>query len=261
MSIRDSPQDFECESCIQAKLTRAPLPKMVSRREREPGELTHTDIWGLACILSIHGYRYYISFMDDATRQVILYYMKTKDEASEKVKHYLTYIERQEQKCPKAVRADNGGEYVNKDLIGWCHSKGIELQTTTPHTPEQNGVAERWNRTVVELGCAMIIARKLPSELWPEAMSYATYIWNRAYIRAVPDMTPYQKWSGKRPDITHIQEFGRNIWVLDEQINPSKLKPNAHKYKFVGYEEGPRAIKYYDAQKKTLKVSRNFRFL
>jgi transposase InsO family protein len=260
MSIRDSPQDFECESCIQAKLTCAPLPKTVSRREREPGELTHTDVWGPARVPSIHGYRYYISFVDDATRQVILYYMKTKDEASEKVKHYLTYIERQGQKCPKAVRADNGREYVNKDLIGWCHSKGIELQTTAPHTPEQNGVAERWNRTVVELGRAMIIARKLPSELWPEAMSYATYIRNRAYTRAVPDMTPYQKWLGKRPDITHIQEFGRDIWVLDEQINPSKLEPNAHKYKFVGYEEGPRAIKYYDAQKKTLKVSCNFRF-
>jgi hypothetical protein len=76
----------------------------------------------------------------------------------------------------------------------------------------------------------------------------------------LPDMTPYQKWSGKRPDITYIQEFGHDTWVLDEQINPSKLEPNAHKYKFVRYEEGPRAIKYYDAQKKTLKVSCNFRF-
>jgi transposase InsO family protein len=197
MSIRDSPQDFECESCIQAKLTRAPLPKTVSHWEREPSELTHTDVWGPAHIPSIHGYRYYISFVDDATRQVILYYMKTKDEVSEKVKHYLTYIKRQGQKCPKAVRTDNRREYINKDLIGWCHSKGIELQTTTPHTPEQNSVAERWNRTVVELGRAMIITCKLPSELWPEAMSYATYIRNCTYTRAVSDMTPYQKWSGK----------------------------------------------------------------
>jgi transposase InsO family protein len=159
-----------------------------------PSELEKSAAKGVP---SIHGYRYYISFVDDTTRQVVLYYMKTKDEAFEKVKHYLTYIERQGQKCPKAVCTDNGHEYVNKDLIGWCHSKGIELQTTAPHTPEQNGVAERWNRTVVELGCAMIIARKLPSELWPEVMSYATYIQNCAYTRAVPDMTPYQKWSGK----------------------------------------------------------------
>ena len=260
MAIADSSQNIECEACIQAKLTRLPLPKRESRRERPAGELTHTDVWGPARVSSISGYRYYISFIDDATRHVVLHYMKTKDEASEKVKNYLTFIERQGQKCPKAVRADNGREYVNKDLIGWCHNKGIELQTTAPHTPEQNGVAERWNRTVLELSRAMLISRDMPSELWPEAMNYATYIRNRAYTRAIPDMTPYQKWTGDKPDISHIQEFGRIVWVMDEQINPSKLEPKANKHIFVGYEHGPRAIKFYDAQKKTLKVSCNYRF-
>ena len=137
MLIKESPQDFECEPCIQAKMTRTPLPKMVSRRERTSGELTHTDVWGPARIPSHSGYKYYISFVDDATRHVVLYYMKTKDEAPEKVKHYLTHIERQEHKCPKAVRADNGCEYVNRDLIGWCNNKGIELQTTAPYCQDR----------------------------------------------------------------------------------------------------------------------------
>ena len=118
MSIEDSTKELECDACIQAKQTRAPLPKMVSHQDHLPGELTHTDVWGPACVLSVNGYRYYISFVDDASRRVTLYYMKTKDEASEKVKHYLTYIESQGQKCPKAIRAKNGHKYVNKDLIG-----------------------------------------------------------------------------------------------------------------------------------------------
>jgi hypothetical protein len=132
MSIKDSPKDLECDACIQAKQTRAPLPKTVSCRDHVPGELTHTDVWGPACVPSVNGYRYYISFVDDATRHVALYYMKTKDKAPDKVKHYLTYIKCQGEKCPKAVRADNRRGYVNNDLIGWCHTKGIELQTIAP---------------------------------------------------------------------------------------------------------------------------------
>ena len=214
MSIEDSPKELECNACIQAKQTRAPLPKTVSRWDHLSGELTHTDVWGPARVPSVNGYRYYISFVNDASQRVALYYMKTKDEASEKVKHYLTYIEHQGQKCPKVIRADNRCEYVNKDLIGWCHTKGIELQTTAPHTPEQNGIVERWNRTVVKLSRAMLIAHQLPSELWPEAMIYATYIQNHVFTCAVPNMTPYQKWTGNKPDISHIHEFGRAVWIL-----------------------------------------------
>ena len=73
-------------------------------------------------------------------------------------------------------------------------------------------------------------------------------------------MTPYQKWMGNKPDISHIHEFGHAIWVLDKQINPSKLEPNSFKHIFVGLEEGPRAIKYFDMQKKTIKVLHNYRF-
>jgi hypothetical protein len=73
-------------------------------------------------------------------------------------------------------------------------------------------------------------------------------------------MTPYQKWTGTKPDISHIHEFGRAVWILDEQINPSKLEPNTYKHIFIGLHEGPRAIKYFDAKKKTIKVSRNYRF-
>jgi transposase InsO family protein len=85
----------------------------------------------------------YISFVDDTTRYVTISFLKSKDEAATKVKQYLTLIERQDQKLPKVVHADNGCEYVNKDLIGWCLDKGIELQMTAPHTLEQNGIAEK----------------------------------------------------------------------------------------------------------------------
>ena len=126
--------------------------------------------------------------------------------------------------------------------------------------PEQNGVAERWNTTVIELARSMIFVCDVPNELWLEAMSHATYIRNRAYLCAVPDKTPYEKWSGKQPDISFIQEFGCPVWILNQELNPSKLDERAKRHTFIGYEEGPRAIKYFDAVKKTVKVSREFRW-
>jgi transposase InsO family protein len=186
--------------------------------------------------------------------------LKSKDEAATKVKQYLTLIERQDENLPKAVRTDNGREYVNKDLIGWCLDKGIELQTTAPHTPEQNGIAERWNRTVVKLGRAMLLANNLPSELWAEAMTHTIYIRNCAFTCAIPEMTPYQKWFARRPDISNIQEFGQIVWVLNEELNPSKLDAHAGKHIFVRHEDGPNGIRYYDPTKRTIKVTRNYRF-
>ena len=259
-SLRDSPQDFECEACIKVKTERKSVPNSCTSHERKPGELTHTDVWGPARVTSLHGYCYYVLFIDDATRHCTISFMKTKDETPTKVKQYLALIEHQNSFMPKAIRADNGREYINKDLCTWCLDRGIEIQMTAPYTPEQNGIAERWNKTVVKLACSMIFARDVPNELWPEAMSHATYIRNRAYSRAVPDKKPYEKWSGKRPDISFIQEFGRPVWILNQELNPSKLDERTKQHTFIGYEEGPRAIKYYDVVKKTVKVSREYRW-
>ena len=184
---------------------------MSMQHERKPGELTHTDVWGPVRVSSLHGYRYYVSFIDDVTRHCTISFMKTKDETPTKVKQYLACIKHQNSFLPKAIQADNSREYINKDLQMWCLDRGIEIQMTAPYTPEQNGVTERWNKTVVELAHSMIFARDIPNELWPKAMSHATYIQNCAYMCAIPNKTLCEKWSGKRPDISFIQEFGHPV--------------------------------------------------
>ena len=103
--------------------------------------------------------------------------------------------------------------------------------------PEQNSVAERWNKTIVKLAHLMIFAHDLPNELWPEAMSHATYIRNRAYTHAVPNKTPYEKWSGKQPDISFVQEFGRPVWILNQGLNLLKLDAKVKQHTFVGMKK------------------------
>jgi len=98
---------------------------------------------------------------------VAIEFLKTKDQTTSKVKNYVAYLEHQYGMQPKAFRADNGGEYVNKDLINWCELKGIKFKYTAPHSPEQNGVAERMNWTLAELMHVMLIAQEVPTFLWP----------------------------------------------------------------------------------------------
>jgi hypothetical protein len=250
----------DCEACIQAKHAHNPFPRNTENRSKIPGELTHMDVWGPARTTAILGAKYYITFIDDCTRKGTVQFMKSKDETSEKVKEYLTYLERHLGKIPKRLRSDNGTEYLNKNLISWCNQKGIVIEPTAPYSPSQNGVAERYNRTLIEISRAMLIARDLPKYLWAEAVEHATYLRNKAHTHALINCTPEEKWSGTRPDVSHLKEFGAPVWILKEGVNQSKLEPKSERHTFIGFLDGPKAVKYYNARTRQIKSSRDFRF-
>ena len=251
-----------CPSCIEAKQSRLPFPQMSEPRNTQPGEMIHTDVWGPARTeaLSRHAH-WYIFLINDATRYCEVRFMVSKGEASEKLKEYLTYLERQLGRRTKAVRADNGKEYLKNEFISWCKETGIDLQVTAPYSPAQNGVAERFNRTLGELARAMRIANDVPAFLWPEAIAHAAYVRNRSHTRALVGSTPYEKWTGRRPDVSHFEEFGCPVWIMKEGVSINKLNAKSEKLTFVGFLDGPRAVRFYDARARSIKTSHNFRFL
>jgi hypothetical protein len=157
----------QCEACIQAKHARDSFPHATDSHSKSLGELIHSDMWGPVRVQSNSGSKYYISFTDDCSRRCSVEFMKQKNEATTKVKQYVTYLK-------------NGGMTNRKssELITWCKNEGIELQTTAPYSPEQNGVSERLNCTLAELARAMLIAKNLPESLWAEVVAHATYIQN-----------------------------------------------------------------------------------
>jgi transposase InsO family protein len=108
---------------------------------------------------------------------------------------------------------DRSKEFVNDTLKTWCRENGIDIQLTAPYSPSQNGVAERMNRTIVELARAMINKRDLPHFLWELAVSHAVYLRNRSYSKPL-DKTPYEIWKKKKPNVAHLREFGAPVWVL-----------------------------------------------
>ena len=199
MTIDEHSPMPQCEACIKAKQTRDPFPSTSENRSELAGELIHSDVWGPTEFKSVGRSKYFISFIDNATRRCTIEFMKKKSQTTEKVIQHITYLKTRWDKHPKIFRVDNGTEYLNEELITWCRNHGIELQTTAPYSPEQNGVAERFNRTLMELATAMLIERNLPKSLWAEAVVYAAYLRNRAPTRALKDTTPEGAWTGTKP--------------------------------------------------------------
>ena len=120
-------------------------------------------------------------------------FLKTKNQAGQQIKNYFSHLSVRN-KPPRAIRIDHGTEFLNQDLITWCNTRGIDVQCTAPYSPSQNGVAERMNRTLIELMQAMLTATDLPKYLWEPAVEHAVYICNRSFITSLQGSTPYQAW-------------------------------------------------------------------
>ena len=133
---------------------------------------------------------------------------------------------------------------------------------TAPYSPSQNGVAERMNRTLVELARAMLTDSKLPEFLWEPAVAHAAYVRNLSYTKYILKATPYQLWHRHKPDVSHLCEFGAPVWILAQgQRVLRKMLPKSQRRAYVGYDEGSKAVKYYNAATRNILTSRNYRFL
>jgi len=229
------------EACIQAKLSHKSFPSEAQNRSETAGERVMSNVWGPIGVKSIGGYYYFITFLDDAKRYNTVLFLRDKTEAAERIEQHAEKIKQQFGTYPRYMQFDNGKEFVNQRIKNCAAKNGIEIETTAPYSPSQNGVAERYNRTLLELARAMLISKNLPSYLWDEAVSYANFIRNRVPTRALINMTPYEGWHLKKPDVSNLREFGCDVWVPDES-KKMKLHPRSKKMIFVGFNEAQKAF-------------------
>ena len=195
-----------CISCAKGKQHRFPF-KRSKNISRNLLDLVHSDLCGPMEVDSIAGSKYFVTFIDDYSRQVFVYFLSFKSEVFEAFKSFEAMVTRQTGRNIKVLRTDNGGEYVNNRMKRYLSSSGIIHQTTVPYSPQQNGIAERANRTIVEKARCMLFEAKLSKKLWAEAVLTATYLMNRSPHQALT-LTPIELWSGKKPDLSHLRVFG-----------------------------------------------------
>jgi hypothetical protein len=249
-----------CECCIQAKLTKKPLPKESETRTNAVLDIIHTDVCGPMQTVTPGGSKYFLTLIDDYSRYSVLYLLKNKSEVTVKVKEYVKFVQTKFNRTPKVIRSDNGGEYVNEGLRSFFRNEGIVPQTTVPYTPQQNGCSERKNRYLVEMVRSMLIDAGLPNKYWGEAVTTANHLQNLLPIADRPK-TPYEYWEGVEPKLTHIRRFGCKAYAVTPTVRTQKLDQKAQKFTFVGYAEGTKGYRLLNTENDKITISRDVVFM
>jgi transposase InsO family protein len=161
MNLKEVPLHQICEGCVKGKHQRTSFPKDGATRASQLLEIVHTDVCGPMKTTLHGGARYFLTFIDDFSRKTHVYLLKAKGEAFEKFKQYKALAENEIGHKIKVLRSDNGGEFVSKKFDAFLAECGIQRQTSAPYSPQQNGVAERANRTIMECARSMILAQGL----------------------------------------------------------------------------------------------------
>jgi transposase InsO family protein len=150
-----------CDGCALEKMHRDEFPSNPDKKKRDVLDLVHTDVCGPMQTRSLGGAFYFLLFIDDCTRFTWVYFLRRKSDVFEYFKEFRTMVEKKTGKSIKILRSDQGGEYKSGDFNKYCKDNGIVQQFTVPHTPQQNGVAERKNRTLVECARSMMKGKNL----------------------------------------------------------------------------------------------------
>lgn len=178
------------------------------------------------------------------------------------VKGYVNRFRIQKGKPIKTIRTDRGNEYFNNELSTWIERNGIVHEKSTPYTPQHNSVAERFNRTSMESGRANLYGySNLPMSLWAEALNCSTYVLNRVISRtAIEKKTPYEIWTGEKPDVSHLRVFGSDAYVHVPSAQRKKLDAKCIKCIFVGYCDNTKGYRLWDRKTNTIRISRDVFF-
>jgi transposase InsO family protein len=233
-----------CKGCAQGKNIKNPFPK---RNNKAEGilELIHSDICSLMSSTSLSGYVYYVSFIDDYSCKTWVYFLKSKDEVLRKFKEFKALLENLSERKIKILRSDNGEEYTSNEFGSFWRDVGIKRELTTPYNPQQNGVAERKNRTIMEAVKTMIHDQDLSMHLWAEVTRTTVYVQNILSHSALGFKTPEEMVTGKKPEVSHLKIFGCLVFVHITKEKRTKLDPSGNIEIFVGYCEVSKAFRIY----------------
>jgi len=206
-------KSFFCEDCPLGKHARLPFVSNTTKSDIVPGEIVHADLCGPMQTPSIGGAKFFLLFKDECSGYKTVFFLRHKSDVFDHLKDFLNLVNNQFGRNIKILRADNGTEFTNSNIRNLLKERGIKLLTSAPFTPEQNGRIEREMRTIVESARSMLSARKLPKNLWGEAVNTAVYVLNRTVPTYLNKKTPIEVYMNKKPDLSHIRTFGCNAYI------------------------------------------------
>ncbi|GJT06841.1 putative RNA-directed DNA polymerase [Tanacetum coccineum] len=249
----------KCSHCLAGKQTRRAFKSRPSFRTENILDLVHSDVCGPMKTKTLGGCSYFVTFIDDHSRKVWVYTLKTKDQVLDVFKQFHALVERQTGKKLKCIRSDNGGEYIGP-FDAYCREHGIQHQKTPPKTPQLNGLAERMNRTLVERVRCLLSHAGLPASFWGEALNTAVHVINLTPCVPLRFDVPDRVWSGKDVSYHHLRVFGCKASVHIPKDERSKLDVKNKPCVFLGYGQDELGYRLYDPVQKKLVRSRDVEF-
>ncbi|GJZ65602.1 retrovirus-related pol polyprotein from transposon TNT 1-94 [Tanacetum coccineum] len=207
--------DHSCLACRKGKQHRASCKKIEERTVREPLELLHMDLFGPVSVESINKKKYCLVVTDDCSKFSWVFFLAYKDETYDMLHDLIVGLENRLRHKVKTIRCDNGTEFKNQLMNEFCAKKGIKREYSIARTPQQNGVAERKNRTLIEAARTMLADSLLPIQFWAEAVNTACYVLNRVLVTKPQMKTPYEILMGRSPNISFMRPFGCPLTILN----------------------------------------------
>nr|GEW09707.1 retrovirus-related Pol polyprotein from transposon TNT 1-94 [Tanacetum cinerariifolium] len=214
--------DHNCTACLKGKQHKASCKSKLVNSVSKPLHTLHMDLFGPTSVSSISHKWYCLVITDDFSRFTWTFFFKTNDETSGILRKFITEIENLKDLKVKIIRCDNVGEFRNKELNDFCSQKRIKREFSNARTPQQNGVAERRNRSLIEAASTMLVDAKLPVTFWAEVVNTACYVQNRVLVNKAHNKTPYELFNGRTPAIRFLKPFGCHVMILNTLDNLDK---------------------------------------
>ncbi|GJS18546.1 putative ribonuclease H-like domain-containing protein [Tanacetum coccineum] len=253
--------DHTCVACKKGKQHKASCKAKLERTIRKPLELLHMDLFGPVSVESINKKKYCLVVTDDFSRFSWVFFLATKDETNEILYKFITGLENQLNHKVKIIRSDHGTEFKNHAMNEFCAKKGIKREFSVARTPQQNGVAERKNRTLIEAARTMLADSLLPIPFWAEAVNTACYVLNRVLVTKPQNKTPYELLIGKPPSISFMRPFGCPLTILNTLDPLGKFDGKSDEGYLLGYSTTSKAFRVYNKRTKRVEENMHIDFL
>jgi hypothetical protein len=254
-------KDRVCSACVAGKQLKKKHPIKSIVTTSRPLELLHLDLFGPSQYDTLGGSKYGLVIVDDYSRYSWVFLLKSKDETHREFITFAKKAQRMYESEIKAIRTDNGTEFKNYTMQEFVDDEGIKHEFSAPYTPQQNGVVERKNRTIIEMARTMLSEFNSPHNFWGEAISTAVHYSNRLFLRPLHNKTPYELLTGNKPNVMYIRVFGCKCLVKNNKGKLGKFETRTIEGIFVGYAENSHAYRYYNRSTGTIEVSCDVVFL
>nr|GFA51895.1 retrovirus-related Pol polyprotein from transposon TNT 1-94 [Tanacetum cinerariifolium] len=239
-------KDHLCSACAMGKSMKKSHKPKSEDTNQEKLYLLHMDLCGPMRVESVNGKNYILVIIDDYSRFTCVKFLRSKKEALDFFIKFLRMIQVRLKVLVRRIQTDNGIEFVNQTLRDYYEEVDISHKTSVAHSPQQNGVVERRNRTLIETARTMLIYAQALLFLWAEAMATACFTQNRSIIRLRHGKIPYELLHNKLPDLSFFHMFGALCYPTNDSKNLGKLQPKADIGIFISYAPTKKAFRIYN---------------